>query len=426
MITSRYVAALISSYGLTILTVICQLLLVPLYLSHLGKDKLGVLLMIIGATNYAAVGIGWLSGGAARLLSEININSELKKFEEIYVVSKIVYVGYALAILLIGWLLFFLSFRLGALNGELILSLVLASVNLIAIYEYSTDRIALSASHRQALGNRCEIVGLLVSTVLIVLILELGGNLPMVIFGQITGTVTTRILAWRVWHALGVPFSYKNTSNFGNIWNSLTGKMGRDYFVYGAIQLSTQADILLIGWFAGAEVAATYYLIWRIPEVFILLSSKIPEAYAPFLIRLDAEKSYAQMIKENRYGSNVMLLIGALCFFLYWLLGPFVLNIWLGDSAPKESFPYLISATAAFFLIVSKWPSTTAYCLLNTRPLIKIAICELIIKIILIKVLISEQIFYAPAIAIAVAHGTLIFYLYRWLGGNTMLFVRSK
>lgn len=62
--------ALGSGYALMGVTILIQFVLVPLYLQHLGKEAFGILVLLLAAINYGAIGITWLSGGMARILGE--------------------------------------------------------------------------------------------------------------------------------------------------------------------------------------------------------------------------------------------------------------------------------------------------------------------------------------------------------------------
>src|SRR5438128_6410506 len=92
----EFFSALVSGYGLMSLTIIVQFVLVPLYITALGKAQFGVLTIIFAAINYGAIGVGWMSGGMARVLGERAATHDRAGFAEAYAFSKIVYVSYSL------------------------------------------------------------------------------------------------------------------------------------------------------------------------------------------------------------------------------------------------------------------------------------------------------------------------------------------
>ena len=57
----EFFSALVSGYGLMSLTIIVQFVLVPLYITALGKAQFGVLTIIFAAINYGRwIASGWL------------------------------------------------------------------------------------------------------------------------------------------------------------------------------------------------------------------------------------------------------------------------------------------------------------------------------------------------------------------------------
>ena len=89
----RILAAFGSGYGLMGLSITIQFLLVPLYLRYLGKEAFGILTMLLAAMNYGSVGIGWMSGGMARILGERAATEDFVGFADASAFSKIAFVG---------------------------------------------------------------------------------------------------------------------------------------------------------------------------------------------------------------------------------------------------------------------------------------------------------------------------------------------
>ena len=57
--------------------------------------------------------------------------------------------------------------------------------------------------------------------------------------------------------------------------------MGGGYFLSAALMLTSQSDVLVVGWLGGAEVAARYVLIWKIAEVGVNALWRISEIMEP-------------------------------------------------------------------------------------------------------------------------------------------------
>lgn len=416
-INRNFLNALITGYGLMGITIVIQLVLIPLYLHHLGKTQFGVLTLILAATHYAAIGITWLSGGMARILAERAAIQDREGFREAYAFAKIVFSIYALIAIAIFWLVapFWLQDELA--NHDIAWALVLACLYFFLAYEYNADRLALIARHRQAKGNLQEAGGQLLYAVIAVAGLYLGMGIAGVMAGQVVGIICTRLLASWQWKqdSFGLCWHWP-INEAAALWRRLSGKTGRDYVLYGVILMTLQADVLIIGWLAGSESAASYYLIWRIPEVCILVLSRIPGSYAPFLIELDAKGEHERLKENYLRGYRLMLVLSVLMAGIYALCGPYIAAVWVGNNAPVDRLAYVIGACAAFFTAISRWPASAAYVLLKTRQLVKVAGTELVLKLVIIAFLHSTFSYLSPLLAVSIVHVLGVFYFYSRLG----------
>ncbi len=417
----NYANALMTGYGLMGTTIIIQLVLVPMYLEHLGKEKFGILVMIMAANNYAAIGIGWLSGGMARILAEKAATDDVAGFCASYSFAKLLYVGYAIIALLIFWSISPILFISAYSDSEIFKAVLLSSFYFILVYEYNADRAAFNARHWQSKGNVREIIGQIFFALGVLWGLHANWGLPGVVTAQIFGILVTRLLAWHFWQNdhYRLRWSFK-VSGFKDLLNRVSGKMGRDYIIYGILLLTLQADVLFLGWLAGPKTAATYYLLWRIPEVCILLLWRIPGSYSPFLIAMDARGEKKALSINYRRGLLLITGLAGAAALIYAIFGSWILEIWVGEDAPTGVLPYVFAASAMFFFAIARWPAGIAYSLVNTSPLIYISLLELITKFILIILLFSTFDYYTPMLATTCIHALLIFYLYLWLGQDTL------
>lgn len=421
-INRDYAGALLTGYGLMAVTIVIQLVLVPLYLAHLGKERFGVLAMIMAANNYAAIGIGWLSGSMARILAERAALGDRTGFREAYAFSKMVYVLYASIALLIFWLAAPWLLANALADTETHAAIVLSCIYFLLAYEYNADRQTFIARHWQARGNLREIAGQIVFATGVGVGLFMGMGLPGVVGAQIAGILTTRVLAWIHWQNDDYGLGWKwRIAGVGELWRRVTGRIGRDYVLYGILLLTLQADALIIGWLAGPEVAASYYLLWRIPEVCILLLWRIPSSYAPHFIAMDARGEHDALSRNYRKGQLAMFMLGSMAALAYGLAGQWIVRLWIGEHAPVGFWPYIAAAVAMFFVILSRWPAEFAYALMNTRPLVRIAALETVVKIFLLFMLFGSFGFLSPLLAIALVHACGVFYLYLQLGKNTLM-----
>ena len=408
-------------------TIVVQLVLVPLYLDHLGKEKFGVLAMILAMNNYAAIGITWLSGGMARILAERSAVGDIEGFRSGYAFAKWLYVMYATLAVLVFWLVAPWVLPHVFEDNEVVTALMLACLYLILMYEYNADRAAFTARHWQAKNNLNEIIGQMVFAVGVLVGLQVELGLPGVIAAQIAGILTIRILAWFYWRKDAYQLTWMaSIPGFRDLWHRVSGKMGRGYVIYGILLLTLQADVLLLGWLSNPETVANYYLLWRIPEVIILILWRIPGSYGPFLVAMDARGELKSLQQNYKRGLYLMMGAAGLAAILYGTIGRWIVTTWVGSNAPEGHLPYLLAASAMFFLAVIRWPAGLSYSLINTKPLICIAALELGAKVSLVLTLFKSFGYLTPMLATTIVHGLLVFYLYLWLGRNTTSVVSNR
>jgi O-antigen/teichoic acid export membrane protein len=409
---------LVSGYGLIALTVVIQFVLVPLYLRYLGKEVFGVLMMMLAAVSYGAIGITWLSGGMARILGTYNANQDANGFSAAYSLSKLIYVGYALIGIAVFWLLGPFIIPATFENSEVRKALVFISVYFLLLYEYNTDRLAFYALCRQTMGNFVEAAGQVVFAAAVAIGLYFGGGMISVTIALIAGVLTTRSLAWAYWYRLNIGLGWRWSSKIdvSPMWQRISGKMGRHYVIYGVLLLTLQADMLVIGWIAGPEIAATFYLLWRIPEVCILLLGRIPGVFAPYLIQMDARGDTEQIHYVYRKGLRIVLGLSALAGVAYGLLGNWFVHLWLGNNAPDGLVPYVLAGMALFFVAAVQWPAHTAYALVNTSSLVKVTALYLVVKLGVFVLLYGQLDYLAPLVAIIASHVLGVFFLYLKIG----------
>lgn len=416
-----FAAALSTGYGLMGLAIVIQLVLVPLYLTHLGKERFGMLAMIMAANNYAAIAIAWLSGSMARILAERAAVEDGVGFREAYAFSKLVYVLYALIAIALFWFAAPWLMPSAMADTEVQVAVALSCVYFFLAYEYSSDRQAFIARGLQARGNLQEAAGQAVFALGVGAGLHMGLGLPGVVSAQIAGMLCTRLLAWLHWRNDSYKLGWQwRITGWRGLWSRVSGRVGRHYVLYGAIVLTLQADALFIGWVAGPEVAATYYLLWRIPEVCILLLWRIPGSFAPYFIAMDTRNERVALQRNYRTGWRAMLALAGLAALVYGSAGPWIVELWVGEHAMTDQMPYAVAGAALFFIALSKWPAEFAYALMNTRRLVTLAAFELAVKLSLFWGLFSSFGYLSPLIAIVIVHVCAVSWLYIGLGRSTL------
>ena len=279
----EYPLSLLTSYLAIGAGIVSQIILVPMYLAALGAEGFGTLVLILGLINYAIVGIGWLNGGLQRIFGETFGTKDLAGFVHALDVGKVIFVAYATVLALAG-----IGVFVGLDRAQVPLGAAIAAgFFLIALYETSVERLALTAAGRLAATNMLQFVQVVVYSISVLLVLRFGGGLLGVFACQLGSVLVARLLVPLSWQGAR-PRAQHTVPPLRPLLARLTGRMGGGYFVAGALLISSQSDVLIVGWLGGAEAAARFVLLWKIAEVGVLVLWRIPETLAPILVRLDA------------------------------------------------------------------------------------------------------------------------------------------
>jgi O-antigen/teichoic acid export membrane protein len=407
-----YFGAVLTGYALMGLNILVQVFLVPLYLTYLGKYQFGVLMMLLSFINYASIGIGWMSGGALRVLGEYAAKGDNQGFAQSYSLSKSIYVGYALIIAIgmvtigLNWEHLIFHNLPSAYRKAVHLSILAIAVYFVVLYDFSVERLALTAKRRQVAGNLFQMLNLLIFAISVVPWLLSGGSLVGVLICLVGGVVVARAASWIYWRCaeikIGLCCSIKESIP---LLKRLMGRMGLGYLLYGMLILTMQADTLIVGWLGGAEIAATFALVWQIANLAIQLLWKIPEYLLPYLIHIDTRGEKNRLQKVYREGLRWMLIVSFTAGLGYALLGHWVVKLWVGsENAPDNTLAYIFAGAAVFWLGSARLPAVFAYSTVKLKRLNIVAGIEVMGKLLLIFLLFPKLSYLAPLIAVNVVH----------------------
>jgi O-antigen/teichoic acid export membrane protein len=408
----EYPLSLLSGYLAMAGNIVAQVVLVPVYLLTLGAEGFGILVLMLAMINYATIGVGWLNGGLQRILGEAFGTRNNAGFVQALDVGKIIYLAYgAVASLLgIGIVAFFdrSQVPLGAA--------IVAGIFLVATYEAAVERLALTAAARLAAVNLLQFAQVLAYAISVIIVLRAGGGLFGVFACQLGSVLFARFLLPICWRGTR-PIAAHTIGTLRPLLARLTGRMGGGYFLSGALFLTAQSDVLVIGWLGGAEAAARYVLLWKIAEVGVTALWRIPESWSPILIRMDATNEHTILMRQYRHIVVLLLTAAIPAGLAYALLGHWITALWLGaEHAPKEPIGFVLAGTAIVWLGLARLPSILSYSFARFRLWNGIATVEVMARLALTVVLYPRFGYLSPLVALNIVHVCGIAAAYQWAG----------
>jgi len=410
-----------SSYGHIGINIVVQILLVPLYLSHLGKTEFGVLMIMLGTVNYMGMGIGWVSSGAQRIMGEYAARNETGHVARTYSLSKIIFVIYAaltggIAFGIVWTMRNDLFINTPDLGETTVRMVALGAVYVVALYDFNVDRLVLIAIGKQAWANTLSIISLIVFACSVSPVLSAGGGLVGVMGALLFGVIVARVFSFVLVRKQGLRFCWPGQEG-RLIFKRLIGPMGMGYAAYGALLLTLlQADTLILGALGGPLLVADFILIWKIADVAMQAIWRLPESLIPYLIQMDARGEHKRMQSIYASAQKAMFVLAAIAGIGFALFGQDVVTLWVGkEHAPDLPWAYGLAGGALFWMSVARLPAIFAFSQVRLKPLIQVTAIETIGKVVFVFALFPTMSLYAPIVAINIVHILGVAYLYQRL-----------
>ena len=415
-----YLGALSSGYLLMGASILTQGVFVPLYLNAFGQYQFGVLMVLLSLVNFSSIGVGWLSGGAMRMLGGYAALGDESEFRRAFGLIKIIYLAYGviLAILIgvmaAGFDKVLFSGGTEADIRALRPTLLLLGVYLIFFFVAATDRLALAARKRGGAANMAQLAGIMTCAAGIAPWLLSDGGMAGVMICQILGALVS-ILVTRQLLRKELPGlrMHVPTRQDTDLFKRLGGRTGAGFFLHGALVLVLLSDTILVSWLGGARVAAEFYLVWKVAEVLLILLGKIPESMAPYFVHMDVRSEHTGLKLITQLG---YALVGTASLFtgvIYALFGQKLVALWVGEVlAPSNPLGYALAGGAIFWLGISRLPVVLASARVALRQMNWVGGIELLGKLVLSLLLFPHLGYVAVLLAINLVHGLGVSFLY--------------
>ncbi|WP_018970646.1 lipopolysaccharide biosynthesis protein [Rubritalea marina] len=339
MRTKRFISALLTGYGTVGANVIFTLASVPLVLSFLSKDHLGIWLLSIQITNYLGLMTMGVNASVWRHLADHKDEVESNAYCDNLITGSVLFCVLGVLVVLCGGAIaYFAPSYLGVPKSleedffKLFSQLSLVSGASILLLSISAP---LRAFQRQDIINVGNSVSVLMSLLLLWFGLSRGIGVSAFALAQIPATLGVPVVYFLIGKKMRY---YPNKLRWRKPGRGGAMKMlsfSRDsFFVHCGSVLVTSCQLIIISKFVGIQAAATYAVASKLPSMGRdLISAPISAAsqgMTELYVRGETKKfivKYRQLIELTVIGSlmlSVAITSGNCSFVKIWTNGEIV------------------------------------------------------------------------------------------------------
>jgi O-antigen/teichoic acid export membrane protein len=421
---SNIKTGILASYVNTAIGIICNFIIIPVYIKYLGREDYGLWITISGLVTY----LGFLNFGIAQSTANIFGNAVMK--QNVLEQKKILSTGFWFYFKLIGlalvvllavdpWLPVHILIK-GSDSAKESSKYVLLVSAICFLIElpfslFSTCLRNIGKIHlQQFMAAIQNIARLLVAFIY----LYLSSNLIGLIVALACTNVIVHLLNYTVLkHELPAisfhPIFYDNKMLNDMIAPSF-------YFlvlqISGAIAFST--DSLVISAMLGTELVTPYAVAQRLAYMAMGVVTVISVNFGPLFLMAYSQHNIEELRLLFKRAMLISLSVGTLVFVCLLIIGPFLISFWVGEINYVGLFPYLMIIVLMLIQMVL-YPADILLTITNNHKVYSlVALWEALLNL-------GLSIYLAPVLGVGgVALGTIIA---RCLGaGPVMLWQSSR
>jgi O-antigen/teichoic acid export membrane protein len=406
-VTRSYWSGLASNYLNQLTSVVINLILIPYLLRRVGSQLTGVYLVLMTVANFVAVGIGWLATAGVRSIATLSPTTDRESICRVHRLIVLAFAAYSMVIVIV---------MIGA--GSLVGSwwLVGASLETIAQARYATlilgayiwisyvhnaDLALLAGLLRQGEANLYRSAAQILFGLTAVVLLICMPRIDLLLLAQLLATIVV---------AAGVRIGLRRRRIIspwewalpdGIVARQVLLTTGGSYFLFGVAQfVLLYSDVFLIGAVLGTEAVTAYVVVWKMAEFGGLLLSRISETLSPYLSRIEARGSIADLRIVFLATSRLQLALAVGAGLGYAMIGPSLVALWVGPAnRPSIWWLYPLCGAALIFQVVNRHDVILHFAMGRVGKLIVPHIVEVTAKIGLTVVLLPQFGIGAPLIA---------------------------
>jgi O-antigen/teichoic acid export membrane protein len=322
----RYLHALTSNYVLLGVSLLTQVVTVPIFLSALGPHAFGTWLMILQATQIISFATTWIAVPVIRASAECYVTQDRNRARVLYQTAALYYA--ALGTLVTGSGLVLLALARGTVDDWP--AVAVALLQLPVYMQFNLSFSLLAGYQRMSIANLLLATIAPLSAVLGAIGLWAGLEVVGLALGLVAATALVTAAAWVLarpcWRGGRAPLRIDRPT----LRSLITGGVG--HLGYSAAYFLRQSDVILVGLLLGPPAAAVYGIAFKLADVVVQLVWKIPDSLYPLLAELDAAFEHETAQQWQRLGAIVAVAVASLGGLLTAAFGRDVVTVWVGST----------------------------------------------------------------------------------------------
>ncbi len=418
----QYLLSIISSYINIFLNIIIMGIVLPEFYSKLGGELTGIYVILSSASNFVAVGIGWLAGAGIKLIGDASVKKAVQ-----YTVSEVhwsIFIGYTLyaSLIFLGFLVYaLLAGKFWFVNNEASIitqvryACIFCGLNIVLSYALNADLSAFMAYLKQTQANAYRIASQIIFLLLLLAFVMKHPRIDFIFIAQVVSTAIIAVIARIHLRITNVIDSFKFYWPQKSLIKDIILNVGGAYFVFGIFQFALMyADVFIIGSFMGAKYVTEYVFIWKVAEFISLLIGRCSEVLIPYFTRLKAKEQDTELKQIFLISSRFLYLAAILAGVLYSILGPYVVNLWVGYSISYgKQWIFVWAGFALVFQVLNKHDTMLHFGLAKVGKLIPLHMVEVASKLLLMVLILPYYGIASPIIAFVLVQVIGITWAYR-------------
>lgn len=398
---------MVTNYLSLAISIVIQALLLPFLLHRIGAESTGVYTVFMTISNFASVGIGWLSGAGITLLASAHAAHGSERAQEVHWVVLLGFVSYATIFLLLTWAGAATAGHTWLAHGspEVVAqarrACILLGLFFWVNYVHQADLSLFIAVLQQGWANIYRVLAQLVFGAVTLILVQYAPRLDYLMAANLAGAVVAAIAARVHLRRSGAlaPMRWRKPDR--DVVRQVFFTIGGSYFIFGVAQFALlYGDVLLIGAILGPVQVARYVVLWKIPEVCSTLLGRISELLTPYLTRRASVSGPSGVREFFLVTDRVQHLLAISCGFLYAVYGPLTVRLWVGSaSAPSERWLFWVAGAVLALLVMNRHDVILHFSLAKINRMVPVIFCELFLKWVIVLLLFSRTGVGAPLVA---------------------------